>query len=141
MGVRVREKVRGSGVWWLFVDHNGRRKARRVGPGPYGKKAAHLAAEKIQAKLALGDLSLFDEAANVPTFEQAAERWITTHVQLGQIRPSTEADYRRALRLHVLPRFGAKPVTNVSRDDVRSAVIDLLGNGKSRSLARNVLVS
>src|SRR5262245_16310147 len=136
MGVKVRQR---NGAWWLFIDHHGQRKAKRIGPGPHGRKAAQLAAEKIQAKLALGDASLFREASSVPTFKEAAERWIATHVQLGQIRPSTESDYRRTLRLHAFPRFGAKPVTAVSRDDVRGAVVDLLGKGKSRSLARNLL--
>lgn len=31
MGVRVREKPKGSGVWWVFVNHQHRRKARKVG--------------------------------------------------------------------------------------------------------------
>jgi integrase len=51
MGVRVREKVKGSKVYWLFINHHGRRKAKRVGD----KKAAELAATKIRAKLAEGD--------------------------------------------------------------------------------------
>jgi hypothetical protein len=25
MGVTVREKVKGSGVWWIFVNHNERK--------------------------------------------------------------------------------------------------------------------
>ena len=50
MGVNVREKVTGSGVWWVFVTHQGRRTSRRVGT----KKAAEKTAEQIQAKLTLG---------------------------------------------------------------------------------------
>jgi integrase len=46
MGVKVREKVKGSRVWWLFIDHGGKRKAKCVGD----KKAAELAATKIRAK-------------------------------------------------------------------------------------------
>ena len=30
MGVKVREKVEGSGVWWVFINHNGRRKSKKV---------------------------------------------------------------------------------------------------------------
>ena len=52
MGVRVREKVKGSGVWWLIIDHNGKRKTKRVGVGKAGKKAADLAAVQLQARLA-----------------------------------------------------------------------------------------
>jgi len=44
MAVKVRER---KGAWWLFVDYKGRRKARRVGVGKEGKKAAQTAAEQI----------------------------------------------------------------------------------------------
>jgi hypothetical protein len=57
MGVKVREW---KGAWWLFVDHQGRRKAKRVGSGKAGRKAANNAAEKIAAKLALGDRSVLE---------------------------------------------------------------------------------
>lgn len=30
MGVSVREKVPGSGVFWVFIHHQGRRKAKKV---------------------------------------------------------------------------------------------------------------
>ena len=51
MGVTVREK---NGAWWLFINHEGRRKSKRVGPGAEGRKAAKLAAGKIQARLPWG---------------------------------------------------------------------------------------
>ncbi len=31
MGVQVREKDKGSGVYWIFINHHGQRKAKRVG--------------------------------------------------------------------------------------------------------------
>src|SRR2546422_7908031 len=119
MGVKVRER---NGAWWLYIDHKGQRKAKRVGTGPHGKKAALLAAAKIQARLALGGTSLFEETPRVPTFQQAAEGWLRTHVKLAEIRPSTEAEYARALRLYAFPRIGIKPVSAVTREDVRSLV-------------------
>jgi site-specific recombinase XerC len=39
----------------------------------------------------------------------------------------------------VYPRFGAKLVTEVTRADVRALVVDLLTQGRSRSLLRNVV--
>jgi integrase len=136
MGVKVRQR---DGAWWLFIDHKGKRKAKRVGTGPHGKKAAQQAAQKIQARLALGDGAYFEDDRQVPTFQEAAGRWLHTHSQLGQIRPSTRADYARTLRLYAYPRFGTKAITAVTRDDVRGVVVDLLAQGKSRSLARNLL--
>ena len=31
MGVKVREKVKGSGEWWIFIDQNCRRKSKKKG--------------------------------------------------------------------------------------------------------------
>jgi integrase len=46
MGVRVKERLAGSGDWWVFIQKHGQRKAKRVG----AEKAAREAAEKIQAQ-------------------------------------------------------------------------------------------
>jgi integrase len=40
MGVRVREKVKDSGVWWVFVNRRGKRKSLKMD----SKKAATRAA-------------------------------------------------------------------------------------------------
>src|SRR3989442_1202408 len=117
MGVKVRER---DGAWWLFIDHKGQRKAKRVGVGKEGHRAAKTAEEKIQARLALGGAaSYFEEERKVPTFQAAADQWLETHAQLGQIRSSTRAEYARPLRLYAYPRIGSKPVTAVTREDVR----------------------
>jgi integrase len=63
MGVKVRER---NGAWWLFIDHKGKRKAKRVWVGAGDRKAANAAAEKIQARLALGDSSYVEEHSPVP---------------------------------------------------------------------------
>ena len=65
MGVKVRER---DGAWWLFIDHQGRRKAKRVGVGKAGKKAAELAAIKLEARLAEGDTAILEAAPSSPTW-------------------------------------------------------------------------
>jgi site-specific recombinase XerD len=50
MGVKVKER---DGAWWIFINHQGKRKAKRIGVREPGKRAARAAAEKIQAKLDL----------------------------------------------------------------------------------------
>jgi hypothetical protein len=37
--VAVRVKA-WKGAWWVFINHQGWRKAKRVGQGPAGRKAA-----------------------------------------------------------------------------------------------------
>lgn len=32
MAVIVREKKKGSGEWWVFINHLGNRKSKKVGP-------------------------------------------------------------------------------------------------------------
>ncbi len=50
MGVRIREKPKDSGVFWVFVYYKGKRISRKVGT----ERAANDAASKIQARLTLG---------------------------------------------------------------------------------------
>ena len=68
MGVSVREKVKGSGEWWIFIRHNGMRKSKLVGRD---KGLALKAAEKIKARLVLGEMSLDEEPEKeIPTFKE-----------------------------------------------------------------------
>jgi len=55
MGVKVREH---RGAWWLFIDHKGQRKAKRIGVGPEAKKRAKAAAGELEAQLKLGELGV-----------------------------------------------------------------------------------
>ena len=120
MGVKVREKVKGSGIWWLFIDHKGRRKAKRVGVGKEGQRAAKAAAERIQVRLALGDtatLAAEDEA--VPTLREYAERWLAENLQA---RPSTLEQYRIRLEKRLYPHLGALPLTSITRERIKALI-------------------
>src|SRR5712671_3095153 len=111
MGVRVREKVKGSKVYWLFIHYNGRRRTKRVGD----KKAAELAATKLRAKLAEGDATVLARtpvaAPSAPlTFSELAEEWLVKYPALHAVRSSTMETYERFIRGHLLPHFGAMPI-------------------------------
>ena len=126
MGVQVREKVKGSGVWWVFINHNGQRKAKQVGD----KKAAKEIAAKIQLRLAAGTFEV--EKKPVPTFGELAKEWITTIVP-ATVKESTAEDYALILRRHVLPVFKSKPIDSITRRDVRSF---LFAKAKALSVAK-----
>jgi len=98
-----------------------------------------MAAIQIQARLAEGKTGILDEAGRVPAFRAAAERWLETHSQLGQLRLSTRALYAHTLRAYAFPRFGDKPVTAITREEIRTLVAEVLAKGRSVSLVRNVL--
>ncbi len=106
MSVKVRAW---KGAWWIFIDHQGRRKAKRVGKGKEGQKAALAAAEKIQARLVLGDLSLLEESdPRELTLNEYAEQWLATDAAL-RLKPGTVEKYREVFRNHWLPARGRMP--------------------------------
>jgi hypothetical protein len=47
MGVRVREKPKGSGIYWIFINHKGRRKSKKIGD----EKTANEVAKKIKSEV------------------------------------------------------------------------------------------
>src|SRR5215471_14236392 len=97
MGVKVRER---NGAWWLYIDHRGQRKAKRVGEGKAGKKAAKLAAVQIQARLASGDMSVVHESqTRALTLREHAEVWLKSYVEV-QRKPGTAEKYTAVLRKH-----------------------------------------
>lgn len=109
MGVKVREKVKGSGEWWLFIDHNGKRKAKKVG----NKKAALEAAKMLEARLALGDMGFIDDE-KVPSFGEYASMWIAVTVP-ATCKASTLTDYKSILDNHVRPAFGKLSIAEINR--------------------------
>jgi integrase len=106
MGVRVREE---GGAWYIFINHQGKRKAKRVGVGPAAKKAADAAAAKIAAKLTLGDLKIFEPDAPVPTVKAVAAEWL--RVSAPNWKSGTVRNYESIVAAKIIPAFGALKVT------------------------------
>lgn len=131
MGVKVREKKKGSGEWWIFIHHNGKRKAKRIGKD---KRVALEVAKKIDAKIALGQFQLEEETEenSVPAFSEYAATWIETIVP-ATCKPSTIIDYRSILDKHVLPVLGKKPVSDINRMMVKKFLMGKVTSGLSTS--------
>jgi hypothetical protein len=70
MGVRVRCI---DGAWYVFVNHQRRRQARKVGPTKGDEKAVHELAEQWRAQLALGQLNR-DTDENIGSHTPCATR-------------------------------------------------------------------
>jgi len=96
MGVITREKVKGSGQWWVFLSHNGTRKSKLVGD----KGTALQVAKELRKRIAEGDFDIGKK--EVPTFERYAEKWITVTVP-ATCKESTLKDYQAILANHILP--------------------------------------
>ncbi len=116
MGVKIRER---DGAWWIFVNHQGKRKAKRIGNGDPGKRAAKEAAAKIQAKLALGELSILEPpkpAKAAPTFEAVATEW--ERIAAPNWKRGTQITYGNALRARLLPVFGGLPMSALTEAQI-----------------------
>lgn len=124
MGVRVREKPKGSGVWWVFISHQGRRRSKKVG----SEAAALEVAEKVQALITLGEFKIKGKdkkvgAQDVPTFRACAERWLGLP---HEWKESTLENYRGIFEKYVYPRMGGWRMDSIRRKDIKDFLDDLL---------------
>jgi integrase len=115
MGVKIRRRGR---KWYVFVDYQGKRKAKCVGT----RAAAEQVRQKLEAKLTLGDFS-FLKSEKPASFADYVKTWEKQYVDL---KPSTIARYKGLLKLHILPYFGSKAIDSITRDDVKRFFSELV---------------
>lgn len=133
MGVKIREKPKGSGVWWVFINHQNVRKSKKVGRD---RKVAATVAKKIEAKLVLGDFNLDEEPAPVvPTFSEYAAIFEATYMPLN-LKQSTIDSYKNALKNHLKPVFGKLRLDEITRRDIKAFVIEKQNSGLAPNTVR-----
>jgi integrase len=127
MGVVIRQR---EGAWWVFIHHQGRRKAKRVGTGPSGKKAAEHAAAQFQAQLTLGDTSIFEasQQPEVLTFAHYAAAWLA-RCRTSALKLGTVDLYSRVVQRHWLPSLGHLEIAAITREHITAIVTRKLGEG------------
>jgi integrase len=131
MSVKVRER---DGCWWLFIDHQGRRRAKKVGTGKHARRLAEAAATKIAARLLDGDLGIFESAEPgpaPPTFAEAYREWIEWYPSLHAVRPATLTNWRSFAEHHLLPYFGAHPITAITVGMIENFIVTKRAPGGS----------
>ena len=111
MSVMVREKEKGSGVFWIFINHEGQRKSVKIG----GKKAAKQAQQKIEHEIALGKLDLAKK--QMPTFKKYSDLWLESYIKPLR-RLSTYNRYKDLLEKHVCPEIGTIQIHKIKRSDI-----------------------
>jgi len=121
MAVLVREKRKGSGEWWVFINHQGRRKAKKVGTD---KALAHDVAKKIEQRITVGDLGLLKP--NAPSFKKYAEEWLA---RPHDWKESTRENYTANVRNHAYPKIGSLALDRIGKREVRVMLDDLLKQG------------
>lgn len=133
MGVKIRQKKKKKGApYWVFVTYNGKRTSRLVGT----KAAAQEVAEKIEAKLKLGEFN-FDKEKPVPTFKDYADAWIKT-TGPATCKESTVENHTRLLKTHVLPVFKDIKVNDINRAKIKNFLHGKINEGYAKSTVNNL---
>lgn len=128
MGVRVREKVKGSGEWWIFLHIGNRRKALKVGTD---KRVANTAASKLRKAIARGEYRIPDRTRGAPTFAEVARDWLTRYPVTHDVRPSTMENYTSFTEQHLLPYFGGIRMDHITPRVIEDFILAKRGPGGS----------
>ncbi len=135
MGVKVREKVKDSNEWWVFINHGGRRTSRKVG----SEKAALEVARKIQAKLILEE-ALPERKPPTPILSDYY-RDFKSNYMATTLKHSSYLSYEKAFRLHILPKLGALHLDHITRQKMEEFVAGLVNKNFSKHYIRLILAS
>jgi integrase len=129
MGVKVREKDKDSGVYWVFINYKGKRTSRQIGT----LKAANRVKEQIEARLKLGQDALPKEKPVVPTLQDYWDRFQETYLPSG-VRESTMDSYKRTFKNHVLTELGNVRLDELTREKVKAFVASLVQKRYAREV-------
>jgi integrase len=133
MGVKIRKR---DGKWYVFVNYQGKRKAKCIGPG---RELAEQVRRQLEAKLALGDLSLFGSGEKkTQTFGERADEWLESYARV-ECKTSTSEGYEGVIEQYLRPRFGNRPFDQIKRDDIKAMINELIAKELSRNTIRNAL--
>jgi integrase len=131
MAVKVKQH---KGKWWVFIDYHNKRKAKCIG----SKRAAEIATEKIQARIALGQFEITEKKEQPLTLTEYAQRWLQTYAAV-HCKPATLHNYTRDYRIHIEPTLGKKLLPAVSRQDVKQLIAEKRQTGLSWESVRNII--
>ncbi|MDD3815669.1 MAG: site-specific integrase [Desulfocapsaceae bacterium] len=129
MPATVREKIKGSGRWYVVVHHDGQRKSAVA----TDKRQAHSTAREINRRILEGTFQLNNEDF-AKTFVTYSEIYIAN----ATIKPSTLADYKSILKKHINPVFGSKNIDKINRLDVKNFLRQKLKDGLSHSTVKHL---
>lgn len=147
VGVRVREKVKGSGEWWVFVHWRSMRASSKIGT----QSTADAVATEISRMLAIAsakglagadlkavlkqaagvyDTSAIEETDDVPTLGQYGVRWLAFGSSTYGWKPKTVRGYKGQYDNYIYPRWSDVPLDQITRRPVRAWLAGLATTSK-----------
>jgi len=129
---------RRSGNYAIVYYVDGKQRWETIGPSRREAERA-LTARKREV-----DTGTWREPSS-ETLTSYAERWLAhrdpARVAAGRTRlaPSTYAEYRRALLVHVAPKLGSRTLASLRTEDVDALITSLEAEGKAPGTVRNII--
>jgi len=127
------KKPENSGIWLVFINHKGKRKARKIGRSKWLAKDV---AQRINAQIKLGDLGFVD-GKPYSTFGEYATTYMTVTLS-ATCKMSTKVNYISILQKHVLPVFGSTIISDMNRFTIKKFLMEKLNTGYSQSTANHI---
>jgi integrase len=121
------------GAWWIFINHQGRRRSKKVGD----RVTAEQMAREIRERLARADLQLLPSQRAGETLRAYSAAWLESTAT--GLKASTLRFYRDNLENHVWPALGSTPVGSLSRADVKALLVTLRSKGLSHRTVTGIL--
>ena len=120
----------GARSWAVRYRHGGRTRKHTLGPFPrLDLKTARARGAKALRDAAAGtDPAVEKRAAQPESVEAVAAQFIEKHCKRNY-RPRTLAEAERLLRLYVVGRWGRRPISSITRGDVRDMLDKLIAQG------------
>jgi integrase len=131
----------GGATYYLrYRDSHGRQRQYKIGDHKSlsFEKAKH-AAKVLRSKVVLGDSPIEERQIkkSVPTFEEFVRDTYLPHITVT--RRNTSSD-RSHLKLHLLPKIGSLPLSQISQQHVLECHDDLLAKGYAKATANRSMV-
>jgi integrase len=131
MGVKVREKPPGSGIYWVFINHEGKRRSKKIGKLETADKVAGL----IDARLKLGQFEFDDKKPTGETFKAVADLWLALP---HDWKEATRESYNAALKSHIAPVLGKRPIGEITRKELKLFFDKLFSGGLSMPTLKTI---
>jgi integrase len=122
-----------GGVWWVRFNVNGRKIRRSL--GTTSQREAKRLRDQILAKRTAA--ARFGIEAPVPkkeyTFVDVVEAWLQSRKARGDLRASTLSSAEDVTRAWILPRFGKRPISDITVEDVERFIAHLHSASSKRT--------
>jgi hypothetical protein len=133
----VRTDKRGRETWYAQWRVDGKLVKKRLGPKRLPSSAEGLTKSQAERELR----RLVESVTVAPTtidLAEAGRRWLAHLETIGR-RRSTLMDYESAVRVHLVPFFGSRPIGKIAPADIEAFMAAKRREGKSAKSLRNWL--